>query len=271
MAQFDAVSKGSHTGRSWQRYNGYEFARARAVVPLFSTEMDKAALAFPTAFLAEGEGFMLVALMSLDNERNLFVASDGRWLASYIPAALRGHPFALLDDQKGDKVLCIDETSGLLLEDTSGESFFDDAGEITEPIRKVMEFLTVIEAHRTATARACAALSEAELIVPWDITLKTDNGEQKIEGLHKIDEVKLASLPAATFEGLRQAGAVPLAYYQTLSIQNLPTLGRLAEAHAAQRQDAEAVLHDIFRPSQVDEIDIDWSAFADESPEEEVK
>jgi hypothetical protein len=269
MAQFDAISKERYAGRSWQRYEGYAFARTRATVPLFASEMDKATLAFPIAFLPEGAEFMPVAMLSLDNKRNLLVAPDGRWLGSYVPAALRGNPFALLEGPDGNKLLCIDQDSGLLLEDTSGEPFFDETGEIAEPMRKVLEFLSAIETQRTATAQACAALTEAKLIVPWDVTLKTDDGEQKITGLYKIDEAALAALPAAAFETLRQAGAVPMAYYQPLSMQHLPTLGGLAQSHAAQQQEAETFMKQSFRPAQEDEISIDWSAFSDDSPEKD--
>lgn len=269
MAQFDAISKERHTGRSWRRYEQYAFARMRAVVPLFVSEMGKGALAFPTAFLVEGAQFIPIAVLSLDNKRNLFVAPDGRWLASYVPAVLRGHPFALLDGPEGNKVMCIDEASGLLLEDTSGEPFFDEDGEIAEPSRKVLEFLSSLETHRVATAQACAALSEAKLIVPWDITLKTDDGEQKIDGLYKIDETALSALSATDFETLHGAGALPMVYYQTLSMQHLPVLGRLAESHATQQQEAETLMDESFRPAQEEEIGIDWSVFSDDSPEKD--
>jgi hypothetical protein len=267
MAKFIAISKTRHTGCSWQRFNSYTFARERTVVPLVAAEMARAALAFPIGFLISGEGFMPTALLSLDGARNLFVAADGRWLGRYVPAVLRGYPFALLANTEDNRVLCIDEASCLSLENASGEPFFDEAGEVAEPTRKVLRFLTAMEAHRAATAKACVTLTEAGVIVPWDITLKTSAGAQKISGLHKIDEAALTALSVESFETLRQAGAVPLAYCQILSMQHLPALGRLADAHAAQRQEVETIMKQSFRPPEANEIDIDWASFSDEGPE----
>jgi len=267
MSQFNAISKGRHTGCSWRRFHGYSFARERTVVPLVAAEMTKAALAFPIAFLAEGQGFVPAAVLSLEAARNLFVAPDGRWLSSYVPAVLRGYPFALLTSTKDNRVLCIDEASGLLLENASGEPFFDEAGEVAEPTRKVLQFLTAMETRRADTAKTCVALTEAGVIVPWDITLKTSKGAQKISGLHRIDEAALTAMSAESFETLRQAGAVPLAYYQILSMQHLPALGRLADAHAAQRQEVETIMKQSFHPPEANEIDIDWASFSDEGPE----
>ena len=267
MSQFNAVSKARHVGCSWQRFDGYSFARGRTVVPLVASETAKAALAFPIAFLAEGKGFVPAAVLSLDGARNLFVAPDGRWLSSYVPVVLRGYPFALLTSAEDNRVLCFDEASGLLLENASGEPFFDETGNVAEPTRKVLQFLTAMEAHRASTAKTCVALAEAGVIVPWDITLKSSVGAQKITGLHKVDEAALTALSAESFETLRQAGAVPLAYRHILSMQHLPALGRLADAHAAQRQEAETLMKQSFRPPQANEIDIDWASFSDDSPE----
>lgn len=264
MPKFDAISKSGHSHCSWQRFDKYDFARGRTVVPLVAGEMAKAALAFPTAFVAEGDGFVPVAVLSLDSVRNLFVAPDGRWLSSYVPAELRGYPFAFLNNSEGNKVLCIDSASGLLREDMSGEPFFDAEGEVASPTRKVLEFLTAMEAQRNVTAKVCAVLMEAQVVVPWDITLKTKAGTQKINGLYKVDEGALAALSSEAFDTLRKAGAVPFAYYQILSMQNLPALGRLAEAHAAQNKEVENIMKQSFQPSQSNEIEIDWASFSND-------
>ena len=57
-------------------------------------------------------------------------------------------------------------------------------------------------------------------------------GEREIGGLYRIDEKRLNELPAEEFEEIRKAGALPLIYSQLLSMQHLPILGKLAEAHA---------------------------------------
>lgn len=262
MPQFVPISRDRHAALRWRRYESYAFARSRAVVPLVGAELAKATLAFPIAILSEGDATFPVALLSLDPQRNLLVAPDGRWLGNYVPAALRAHPFGLLNSTGGDMVFCIDEESGLLDDGEEGEPFFDATGEVAGPTRKVLDFLTSIEQSRGTARRACAVLAEAGLVAPWDITLRTASGEQKVGGLLKIDEAALNALPADRFETVRQAGAVPLAYCQMLSMQHLPALGRLAEAHAAQAREAETLIKQSFTPENAGEIDIDWSVFS---------
>ena len=48
-----------------------------------------------------------------------------------------------------------------------------------------------------------AALAQAGVIRPWQIKLKTDQGEQAISGLHRIDEAALRALPDDVFLKLR--------------------------------------------------------------------
>jgi len=64
------------------------------------------------------------------------------------------------------------------------------------------------------------------------VTLKTGTGEQQIAGLFRTDEAALNQLPGEALLEVRQAGALPLAYCQLLSMQHLPLLGGLIEAHA---------------------------------------
>ncbi len=269
MPQFVPVSRERHGTRHWRRYASYGFARTRAVLPLAGAELARAALAFPIAFLNEAEAYVPVAVLSLDPARNLFVAPDGRWLGSYVPAALRSHPFALAPRDGGDLVLCIDEAAGLLSDDGTAEPFFDPDGAVAEPTRKVMEFLTSVEQSRATARTAAAALAEAGLIVPWDITVSSDTGQRKVAGLYKLDEGALNALPMERFETLRQAGAVALAYCQILSMQHLPALGRLAEAHAQQQRDTESVLKDALTDPGDGQIDIDWTAFGDQAAEKD--
>src|SRR5690606_28709359 len=83
------------------------------------------------------------------------------------------------------------------------------------------------------TARLCALLVEHNLIQPWNVQIKTESGEQPVQGLFRVDEAALNMLSAEAFEALRQGGALPLVYCQLLSMQHLQVLCRLAGEHAA--------------------------------------
>lgn len=80
--------------------------------------------------------------------------------------------------------------------------------------------------------------------------------------MHQIDETALNALPADAFETLRQAGALPLAYCQMLSMQHLQVLGKLVQAHAKHAETQAAQVDTMFKAPNEGEIDIDWSQFS---------
>ena len=248
MPRYQPIAASTHATKRWQRYSSYAFAATDAVAPLVVQELPKACMALPLAFIPQNERYTPVAVLGLQSGQNLFVTPDGRWLGGYTPAAYRGYPFALANTPDGQQVLCVDADSGLLHDrqiSTEGEPFFDEQGQPSQPVKDVMNFLQQVHANRGATERICAALQTEALIQPWPITLKGEQGEKTVQGLFRIDEAKLNRLNADALQRLQQAGALPIAYCQLLSMQHLPTLGKLAEAHAsakAQTQQSQQAL-----------------------------
>lgn len=174
---------------------------------------------------------MLVAILSPVPGRNMFVARDGRWIGPYVSAWFRTYPFRMLSQQGTDKLaLGIDEESGLVLERSAadGEEFFDTEGNLSPALKPVLEVLMGVERSRKATGLAVAALAQAGVIRPWQITLKTEQGEKTIGGLHRIDEAALRALPDDVFLKLRTTAALPIAYAQMLSAGQLGVFEHLA-------------------------------------------
>lgn len=232
MPNFQVISRERHASQRWQRYTSYAFAVHEAVMPLAAAELPKATMGLPLAFIEQHGAFVPVAVLGLQAGSNLFVGTDGRWAGSYIPAALRGHPFRLAQTEEGQQVLCIDEDSGLVTGGPAGERFFSDDGKPAQATLDILNFLTQTEQSRAAAAVACAALARHQLIRPWPITVKNDVGEQQIAGLFQVDEAALNQLAGEALQELARAGALAVAYCQLLSMQHLPLLGQLAQARA---------------------------------------
>ena len=234
MPKLRPVTRTEHGTRRWLRVTSYGFAARDAVVPLVSHELKRAVLTMPTGFVKPKVGYVPVAVQGLLPGRNLLVAADGRWLGAYVPAAYRAFPFQLAKTEDGRLALCVDEDSGQITDDaTQGEPFFAQDGQLSQPLAEVLDFLQQVYAAREETVRACAALDEHKLLRPWNIQLEAAEGTPcKVQGLFCIDEEALAALPAAALAAARDAGALRVAYLQLLSMQHLPTLGRLAQAQA---------------------------------------
>lgn len=232
MPNYVPVSKENHASKRWKRYESYAYAMSQHVLGLVAAELPKAALAFPIGFVQQNSEFFPVALLGLHPGKNLFVAANGQWVGAYVPSVLRGYPFNLAKSQDNQLVLCVDQDSGLITDGPDGEAFFDESDEPSEAVKQVLNFLNHVEQNRIATASACATLARHDLIAPWPITIKTETGEQNIQGLYQMDESKLNQLPDEAFLELRKSGALFIAYCQLLSMQHLPMLGKLIEAHA---------------------------------------
>jgi len=238
MSKYKAIDRNNYGSKYWRRYCTYSFTAQDAVAALVAQELPKAHISLPVAFIQTDNVFTLVAVQGLKPGQNLLMAADGRWLAAYIPAAYRGYPFRLATAEDGRQVLCVDEESGLVGDGPEGESFFNEDGTPSTAINDVINFLSRVEASRKLTARICEALYRHDLFQPWPIKVKTDKGEQAIDGLFRIDEAALNALPADAFIELRDIGALAVVYCQLLSMQHLQVLGQLVQAQAKAQAEA---------------------------------
>ncbi|MBA2673515.1 MAG: SapC family protein [Ramlibacter sp.] len=207
-----------------------KYAAPTAAAALVAAELPQAMHAFPLVFLPQGDGFMPAALLGLRPQENLFVSSEGRWLAGYVPAALRAHPFAFVQASDGQRVLCIDEDSGLIAQGAEGEAFFAPDGQPAKALMDVLEALRLMDGGRPLLEKSCAELKAQGLIQTWDLHWRSAEGEQKVNGIFKIDEAAMQKVSDEDFLKLRHSGALPLAYCQLLSMHKAETLARLAQS-----------------------------------------
>jgi hypothetical protein len=240
MAQVVAISKTAHGDKKWKRYESYDHAKRDAVAPLTIQELVRASKIMPICFIKMGEGYLPAALQSLVPNINLFVAPNGKWVGGYTPACYRSYPFLLAKAEEGKTLLCADMDSGLIGDE--GEPLFVD-GEPAKEVTEVLGFLNAVQANREASERVCAVLAKHELITPWELKVKTSEGEKPVRGLYRIDETALNSLPAEALAEVRDGGGLPVAFCQLLSIQNLPFLAQLAKLHEKpQEPEADALV-----------------------------
>ncbi len=241
MPQLSAVTPQRFAGKAWKRQSGYTFAAQASILPIAMTELAKLVPVLPLILVKTESGFQLVAITALQPGMNLFVAPDGRWLGDYVPATLRDYPFRLVKPKdRKDSILCFDEDSGLLVEAGQGEAFFDEAGTPSQAVKDTLDSLSQMERNRLVTQTAVDALQAAGLIQLWP--LKVQQGDEVVarEGLYRINETALNALDAATLHGLRNKGALALAYAQLLSMNQLSVLKKLSLAQAQMQAKIQA-------------------------------
>lgn len=240
MSNYTPITRQTHAKKHWQKFTNYNFAAQTQTARVVAAELGQAVRTLPMAFVKQGDNFILSAVMALEPDQNLYVAPDGRWLGGYVPAAFRGYPFSI---QNG--TLHIDEDSGLVSEDTSGQALYDKTGELTKPVQDVQNFLRQIEQNRTITDLAVAALSDAGCITEWQFK------DKDVAGLYRADEAKLNTLDGETYLKLRKTKSIAIAYAQLFSMANIGVFDKL-EKMQTRKEEEEPDLENL------ENFDIDW-------------
>lgn len=234
--QLAAITREEFADKTWQRYTSYTFTAQANILPVVVGELTSLVPSMPLGFVKAGDAFQLIAITSLQPGVNLFVAPDGNWIGDYIPVTVRTYPFQLVKTRdRDDKILCIDTDSGLLADAGQGEVFFDADGP-GQAIKDILNLLSETEKSRVLTQQVVDVLQAAELIEPWSLNLQQGELMLPVEGLYRICEAALNTLPDEAFLSLRKAGALPLVYAQLLSMHQLGKLSKAAGIHARIRE-----------------------------------
>lgn len=233
MANIQPVTFAAYGNKRWQRFSSYGFAAETIMTPLMLSEVRSAASAFPIAFVKHEGNCFPVAILGLDENVNLFVSGEGEWIGAYIPGTFRAWPFSLIYSERGEKLLCVDEDSGLVSDGPEGERFFEDDGAPSKILQEVTNFIARFSQERDPSLAACAALEAAGILQPWTSVVRIEDRQWSMNGFLRINENALNNLRTSTLASLHKAGALALAYSQLHSVAQLAFLGRLTEQRLA--------------------------------------
>lgn len=215
------VDKKTHAATCIKPLPSYAYAAGEHLVPALPAELANGHALFPIVFLegeqvAPGPFFLLGPAKG----RNLFISSEGKWTASYVPAALRRYPFALAP-QKGSEemVVCVDQDSEAVTEEKAGSRLFNEEGEPGPALTQAMQFLKEFQKQAAAGAALGDLLRKHDLLSAVTVSVPDGDARKQVrlEGVAAVDEQKLNSLEDTVFLELRQAGALPLVYMHLLS------------------------------------------------------
>ncbi len=225
------ISREIHARTKVRPLSSLSFARETATVQVCGAEIAAIGQELPVVFARSGDGFIPVALLGFRPQQNLLIDPQGRWLGHHLPAVWRRGPFRLAHiagEAEGKMALCLDDSDEHLNE-SEGQSLFDESGAPTALVNTASALLTQIERDARMTHALCATLDRFELIVPWDLDITQPDGTaQRVGGLFRVDEARIATLSADALVEVRDAGALPVIYAHLLSLSKISTLGRLA-------------------------------------------
>lgn len=251
MTQWIPLNRQRHQYQRWRARQDFRHSSGQSLVPILLGELGQLMGDYALAFTDQGGGYAAVAVLGLGQAEHFFLGPNGQWLADYVPARLRTHPFQLLAAGEGRHVFCIDETH--ISDDSVDEMMFDEEG-MSASIQEQLSFLQHVEQQNQVTQRACDQLAESGLIEAWPLTLSGEqkqtgkqshndetathdaqNGhtrKQTIQGLFRINEAALNALSGDALAKLRASGALALAYSQLLSTPRMQQLAKRAQWQA---------------------------------------
>lgn len=223
--------------------NAPAFCRSLNAIALSVGEFAVAGRDYPIVFAsADGmRGFSPVIVLGLADAQNLFVDDKGQWAAdAYLPASVRRYPFCIsriFTDGKpqAERVICV-ARSHL---DAAGTALYDPAGAPTPAWATYEKLLSEFEKDLDITAATCERLAGLGLFSSFRFQIKQgDATGLTLEGMYRIDEAKLAALPAEQIKLLVSDGLMGGIYSHMQSLGNFTRLySRAVERASAAARD----------------------------------
>ena len=197
----------------------FDFAGDVKGLPVVTSEIQTAQKHYPVIF-SDFENPMLLTIVGIVDDVNLFVDEDGNWERdSYVPSYVRCHPFALATRGEGEYAVIIDEESGQIGKDPE-IPFFKD-GELSEAIQPRLDMCGQFNLEQKITQDFCKRVKELGLLNGQRVTQTMSDGtEEKIADYVSIDPGKLKDLDKDTLQELHVDGSMAAIYGQLFSLEN---------------------------------------------------
>jgi hypothetical protein len=218
-----ALNDQTHAKLKVRPTTNFAYASKTNSVPVLASEFFDCAREYPIVFAGGEAGLVPAVLLGLREAENLFVGSDGKWDARYVPAFVRRYPFVPGKGPQGDLLVCIDEASPCFSTKV-GDALFAD-GKPTPQLDHAMKFLTEFHQGVTVTETLARRLNELGLLRQADSVAQLPDGSQyRLNGLSVVDEAKLRALDRDVVHELFANGSLAVVYAHLMSLGNLGIL-----------------------------------------------
>jgi hypothetical protein len=208
------------------------FAANTHAIPLTVDEFAMAQRYYPIIF-SMGADPVPLALVGLNEGKNLFVDAEGNWQqGAYVPAFVRRYPFMLVpnDQQPGQLTLCFDPTSGIVTED--GVNKLYDDNKPSETTQGILKFCEQFEQAIANTKMFVEEIVKLDLLMDGEVKIEQPNLPQPAvyKGFRMISVEKFRNIRGDKARQLVQSGVMDLIYAHMFS---LGLIGGLFEKQVA--------------------------------------
>lgn len=215
----EILDKVKHASLRYAAPTSHAYAHALTTAPLIADEADLAAAHYPVLFSADGEPSMLALLGLAD--RNVFLDSQNRWTADYVPAFVRRYPFVLANGEVPNRFYLAMDTAAEHFRSNDGEPLIDDQGGLSGPAANALKFLNIFQQRLMATGEMLRALVVAEVLVEKTLTIQGGDATRMIGGFRIVEREKLLALPDDTLAAWVRNGTLALVHAHWASLRHL--------------------------------------------------
>jgi len=247
----------THRHSSVEIGRNFGFSSKVNSVPLTAIEFREAQADYPIVFVGNAEGVMPAVILGLREGENLYLSSDGKWDARYVPAFVRRYPFVFSKSDDGERFnLCIDEQFSGFNGDGRGERLFTDDGKPSTYVENILKFLQEYQLQFHRTERFCKNILELDLLEPMQAQVEMNSGEKySLGGFMAINREKLKDLSGDKLAELAKTDELELIYLHLQSMRNFSALKNRfglarSEKPTASPDAAETSIADQHRPEE---------------------
>ena len=224
----ELITKDKHKDYGVASINDFKHAKTLNTSMITMNEFYESCKHYPIVFSKnEQEGWFALILLSLENNDNKFIDEDGNWKANtYIPAYVRRYPFIYIKNED-DLLLGFDSTHKISKDDAGDRYFFDEEGETTPFVSKVLTFMNQVQNLMKETKDFIETLVEMEILEESTITGKNADGKDiSVNGFWILKEEKLDKLTKENKAKLCEKSYMQPITAHLISLSNIQNLSK---------------------------------------------
>lgn len=205
---FQPLNKETHKNVKIKTISNVEDLAGQHALGVVVQEFALAGNQYPIAFVKDkSESFFPVAILGLEQGKNLFVSEENKWDGMYMPARYTHKPFSVIPnpDDKNLYGIAIDVDSEVV-SDSEGDALFNEDGSESEYLDKRKASLMSYVENEQMTKAFVELLVKHDLLSAQNISVKVQGKEYVLNGLNIVDEMKLNALSDEDFLEIRNRG-----------------------------------------------------------------
>ena len=236
------VSATRHADVSVETGAGYAFASHASAVPIMALEFIAAASKYAIVFTAIGDDIFPAVVLGMRTDQNLFLGTDGKWSAKYVPAFIRRYPFVFsTSTDRKTLTLCIDESYAGLNREGKGERLFDAERKPAAYTQRVLKFLQEFQAHFQRTRSFCQRLKELGVLESTGVQVTAAGGEKvALGGFMVVNRKKLREVADDKLLAMAKSDELELLHLHLYSLRNFAEMKERLDGSASDEAEEAA-------------------------------